>query len=157
MARPAVSDGRLSILSNGHIRLQLKTPYHNGTTHLIFEPLDFISKLASLIPPPRIHLTRFHGLYAPNAKYRRLITPSKRGKGDPSPSSSSADDANQQEHQSIRKKMTWAQRLKRVFKIDLETCGHCGGQVKVIACIEDKATINTILEHIPKSKVELLI
>ena len=155
-ARPAVSDGRLSILSNGHIRLQLKTPYHNGTTHLIFEPLDFISKLASLIPPPRIHLTRFHGLYAPNAKYRRLITPSKRGKGNPSPSLS-ADDASQHEHQSIRKKMNWAQRLKRVFKIDLETCGHCGGQVKVIACIEDKATINTILEHIPKSKVKLLI
>ena len=143
MARPAVSDGRLSILSNGHIRLQLKTPYHNGTTHLIFEPLDFISKLASLIPPPRIHLTRFHGLYAPNAKYRRLITPSKRGNGDPS-TSLSADDTCQQEHPSIRKRMNWTQRLKRVFKIDLETCGHCGGQVKVIACIEDKATINTI-------------
>jgi hypothetical protein len=33
--------------------------------------------------------------------------------------------------------MTWAQRLKRVFKIDIETCEHCGSAVKMIACIED--------------------
>jgi hypothetical protein len=35
----------------------------------------------------------------------------------------------------------WAQRLKRVFKIDIETCSHCGGAVKIIACIEDPAVI----------------
>ena len=32
--------------------------------------------------------------------------------------------------------MTWAQRLKRVFRIDIEVCGRCCGSVKVIACIE---------------------
>lgn len=36
--------------------------------------------------------------------------------------------------------MTWAQRLKRVFKIDIETCSHCGRVVKIIACIENAAT-----------------
>ena len=30
--------------------------------------------------------------------------------------------------------MTWAQRLKRVFNIDIATCSACGGAVKVIAC-----------------------
>jgi hypothetical protein len=39
--------------------------------------------------------------------------------------------------------MTWAQRLKRVFNIDIETCNHCGGAVKIIACIEDPAVIET--------------
>ena len=34
--------------------------------------------------------------------------------------------------------MTWLQRLKRVFNIDIEVYGHCGGSVKVIACIEDQ-------------------
>ena len=38
--------------------------------------------------------------------------------------------------------MTWAQRLKRVFNIDIETCSHCGGDVKVIACIEDPVVIS---------------
>ena len=41
--------------------------------------------------------------------------------------------------------MTWAQRLKRVFKIDIETCEHYGGAVKVIASIEDPAVIKQIL------------
>ena len=46
--------------------------------------------------------------------------------------------------------MTWAQRLKRVFNIDVETCTHCGGAVKVIACIEDQEVIDKILSHLRK-------
>ncbi len=58
--------------------------------------------------------------------------------------------------------MTWAQRLKRVFNIDVETCAHCGGSVKVIpnafatltgqalACIEDQKVIHKILSHLKK-------
>ena len=44
--------------------------------------------------------------------------------------------------------MTWAQRLKRVFNIDFETCRECGGAVKVIACIEDPVVIEKILTHL---------
>jgi len=44
--------------------------------------------------------------------------------------------------------MTWAQRLKRVFNIDIETCPECGGAVKVIACIEDPVVIKKILTHL---------
>lgn len=44
--------------------------------------------------------------------------------------------------------MAWAQRLKRVFNIDIETCGRCGGTVKVIACIEDQDIIDRILTHL---------
>lgn len=49
--------------------------------------------------------------------------------------------------------MTWAQRLKRVFKIDIETCSHCGGAVKIIACIEDPMVIEKILTHLNKQTV----
>ena len=31
----------------------------NGTTHVEWDPVDFIAKLAALVPPPRAHLTRF--------------------------------------------------------------------------------------------------
>jgi hypothetical protein len=44
--------------------------------------------------------------------------------------------------------MTWAQRLKRVFAIDIETCPDCGGKQWVIACIEDPPLIAKILWHI---------
>ena len=44
--------------------------------------------------------------------------------------------------------MGWAQRLKRVFQIDVETCPNCGGTVKVIACIEDPPVIERILRHL---------
>jgi hypothetical protein len=44
--------------------------------------------------------------------------------------------------------MNWAQRLKRVFSIDIETCRECGGAVKVIACIEDPVVIKQILDHL---------
>ena len=44
------------------MRYQLKTPWKNGTTYVEFEPVDFIAKLAALVPPPRARLTRFHGV-----------------------------------------------------------------------------------------------
>jgi len=48
ISRPAVSEKRLSLTPNGNIRYQLKTPYRDGTTHVICEPLDFIARLAAL-------------------------------------------------------------------------------------------------------------
>ena len=44
--------------------------------------------------------------------------------------------------------MTWTQRLKRVFNIDMQTCSACGGAVKVIACIQDPTVIEKILTHL---------
>jgi hypothetical protein len=71
----------LSLTPNGNIRYQLKTPYRDGTTHVIFEPLDFIARLAALVPRPRVNLTRFHGVFAPNSRHRALVTPARRGRG----------------------------------------------------------------------------
>ena len=48
IARPGVSEKRLAVTSHGKVRYELKTPYRDGTTHVIFEPLDFIAKLAAL-------------------------------------------------------------------------------------------------------------
>ena len=70
ITRSAVSEKRLAITTYGKIRYQLKTPYRDGTTHVIFEPLDFIARLAALVPKPRVNLTRFHGVFAPNSKHR---------------------------------------------------------------------------------------
>jgi hypothetical protein len=50
--------------------------------------------------------------------------------------------------------MTWAQRLKRVFNIDIEVCGRCGGSVRIIACIEDQDVIDRILTHLRQKEQE---
>jgi hypothetical protein len=44
--------------------------------------------------------------------------------------------------------MSWAQRLKRVFAMDIETCRQCGGHLRVIASIEEPAVIERILDHL---------
>jgi len=129
MARPAVSTKRLSLTRNGQVRYELKTPYSNGTTHVLFEPLDFIARLVALVPKPRVNLTRYHGIFAPNSKYRALVTPAKRGKG------KKGIAAQRQPPAERRASMTWAQRLKRVFNIDIETCSECGDDVRIIASI----------------------
>ncbi len=53
---------RLSLTANGNVRYQLKTPYRDGTTHVIFETLDFIARLAAMVPKRRVNLTRFNGV-----------------------------------------------------------------------------------------------
>jgi hypothetical protein len=53
----------LSVTAQGWVRYQLKTPYRDGTMHVVLEPQDFIAHLVSLIPKPRVNLTRYHGLF----------------------------------------------------------------------------------------------
>ncbi len=61
IARPAVAEERLKLLPNEDVLLKLKKPFSDSTSHLVFSPVEFIEKLAALVPPPRAHLTRFHG------------------------------------------------------------------------------------------------
>jgi hypothetical protein len=87
-------------------RYELKTPYHDGTTHVIFEPLDFIAfshedcvfmltgetRLVALVPKLRVNLTRVHGVLAPNSAQRAQVTPAKRGKGNKTRTADAAQD-----------------------------------------------------------------
>ena len=143
IARPAVAVPRLSLSSTGKVVYTLKTPYRDGTTQVAFDPVDFIARLAALVPKPRVNLTRFHGVLAPNHRWRGLVTPARRGKG---VKRLSNDEVRSPAERHAA--MKWAQRLKRVFNIDIETCGRCGGSVKVIACIEDQDVIDRILAHL---------
>ncbi len=144
ISRPAVSEKRLSLTSTGLVRYQLKTPYRDGTTHVFFEPLDFLARLAALVPKPRVNLTRFHGVFAPNSKLRAQVTPAKRGKGRQRAAAGSEEKTPAEKHAA----MTWAKRLKRVFGIDVQTCEACGGAVKIIAAVEDPVAIRKILDHL---------
>jgi hypothetical protein len=140
---------RLSLSSTGKVVYTLKTPYRDGTTQVAFDPVDFIARLAALVPKPRVNLTRYHGVLAPNHRWRGLVTPAKRGKGAMRPVDSDVVSSIQR-----HAAMTWAQRLKRVFNIDIEVCSRCGGSVRVIACIEDQDVIDRILAHLRETEKE---
>ncbi|MBA3564840.1 MAG: transposase, partial [Gammaproteobacteria bacterium] len=78
ISRPPIATERLALTDGGHIRYTLKTPYRDGTTHVIFEPMDFIARLAALVPKPRAHLTRYHGVFAPASALRAEVVPKVR-------------------------------------------------------------------------------
>jgi hypothetical protein len=61
---------RLSRNSKGQVVLQLKSPYRDGTTDIVMSALEFMQRLAALVPRPRLHPSRFHGVLAPHAKHR---------------------------------------------------------------------------------------
>ncbi len=120
----------------GQVVLQLKTPYRDGTTHVDMAPMEFLQRLAALVPRPRLHLIRFHGVLAPNAALRAQIVPgtSDQGSGPP-------EGKDETPSASTRARLSWAQLLTRVFAIDMAVCFQCGGQVTHIATIEEPAVI----------------
>ena len=73
-AELSVSEERLSLTAHGKVRYELNTPYRDGTTHVIFDPLDFIARLTALVPKPRVNLTRYHGVFAPNNRFWQYVT-----------------------------------------------------------------------------------
>ncbi len=102
---------------------------------MVLSPLEFIGRLAALVPKPRVNLTRFHGVFSPNSKLRKHVVPQQT--------------VEREEPQKAKAYgMNWAQRLKRVFAIEIEKCEKCGGSVRIIASIEDPEVIDKILKHL---------
>lgn len=111
----------------------------------MFEPLDFLARLAALVPPPRVNLTRYHGVFASNSRDRGRITPAGRGKGAAAAREAPVKEATPPEpHRSLG----WARCLARVFKCDVRTCPGCGGPIRLVACIEDPGVIRRVLSHV---------
>ena len=54
----ALGGGGLRIVDADHLSFALKTPWSDGTRHLLLSPMELLEKLAALVPPPRFHLLR---------------------------------------------------------------------------------------------------
>ena len=165
ITRPAIANERLIRNRAGDVVLQLKSPYHDGTTHIVMSPLELMQRLSALVPRPRLHLIRFHGVLAPHAKLRPEIFPSSGhqaghipvpgipgpGPGIPSvPVNTNTPSADHAEAPPAVApvRLSWARLLKWVFEIDIEQCPQCGGTLKLIAAIEDPPMIAKILTHL---------
>ncbi len=110
MARPALAGGRLRLVDADPLSFALKTPWPDGTRHLLLSPIELLEKLAALIPPPRSHLLRYHGVLAPRGRARERIVPAQ-PVAEPSAENGDASAA------ACSHRLRWATPLARVFSL----------------------------------------
>jgi hypothetical protein len=130
----------------------------DGTTHIVFTPHELIEKLIPLIPRPRCHLVRYHGILGPAAKDRAKVVPTPPAPPAPDAASAEAagaDEAGTSESREIDitkiqrgSRLPWALLLKRVFMTDALTCPRCHGRMKILAAITKPEAIRKILDHL---------
>jgi hypothetical protein len=73
-ARPPFAADRLEELDPQRLIYRLPTPGPDGRTQIILSPLELISRIAALVPPPRQHRHRYYGVLAPNSPLRPAVT-----------------------------------------------------------------------------------
>ena len=167
VARPAIASERLSLSAEGQVVYALRSPWRDGTTHFVFDPLTFIERLAALVPRPREHQLTYHGVLAPASSWRDWIVPtpepaveqSATSVQQPSVSSTetpaarcthqaSAPDAAPSPTARSPHRYRWAELMRRVFSIDVLRCEHCGERRKLIALITNLIVARRILAHL---------
>ncbi|MCC7075345.1 MAG: transposase, partial [Deltaproteobacteria bacterium] len=154
-ARGTIALSRLSELPNGRYAYRMKRPLPalhgrpgeraklaaiggcDGRTQLVLDGVGLLKKLAPLIPPPRFHLLRFHGVFAPNAKLRSRVVPQPAPKAETATTTAKADRPRTRSRTSPYR-LDWAAALKRVFGIDVLQCARCGGRLVILAFIEKR-------------------
>jgi hypothetical protein len=132
----ALANDRLSLRADGRVELALKTPWADGTTHIAYQPLDFLAKLAALIPRPRKNLVLYHGVLAARSKWRARVVGYRRA----------AETDNQVSTPTSREaRGAWAELMRRAFGYDLLACERCGGKMVFLSCILRRDVIARIL------------
>jgi len=145
LLRPPIAQERLEVLDDDRIRVQLRSPWSDGTSHLIFEPLELLGRLASFVPRPRSNLVIYHGVFAPNAKWRARAV----AFGRPTIARTNADDDEASPRACcLRRRMNWADLMRRAFGIDVLACNRCGGKMRLLATIEAPQIVRAILDHL---------
>ena len=144
VARPPVSTQRLSRLDDGKLLYRLKKRWRDGTTHVVFEPIELLEKLVAIVPPPRCHLVRYHGALAPRARCRRAVVSSANAHATQDlrrPDSRitaacttrrHAAAPNPKPERTRRRWIPWAELMRRVFAIDVLQCPRCKGSMRVL-------------------------
>jgi hypothetical protein len=148
--RPPFAQERLRLRGDGRIALELKRTWHDGTRKLVFEPLEFLERLAAMTPRSEANLLICHGVLAPRARWRTRVV--VYGRPVPEPAASTAalaagPDGTGLESASPRA-WSWAALMHRAFGIDVLACAYCGGRLRLIATLHDPAVIRKILAHL---------
>jgi hypothetical protein len=133
-------------------------PGANGLVEL--SPFEFLDRLTDLVPPPRKHRHRYHGVFAPNHKLRRAVTAlaignvGKRGEatasghGNDGHGSTGCCDADQKPRSHDTSRIAWAKLMARLGEEFPLECPACGGDIRLIAFITEPGPIRKILTHL---------
>jgi len=127
VARPALAAERLARLDDGRLLYQLKRRWRDGTSALLFQPHELLERLAALVPPPRFHLLRYHGVLAPHSALRPRIVPQPHGPDGP-PSVSPAQSTTPPPaipSWPAERYYSWSELMRRVFALDVLQCPQC--------------------------------
>jgi len=122
------------------VRITLKRPFADGTVAVDMDPLSLLSRLATAVPPPRLHTVRYAGVLAPASKLRARIVPKPTVA--PAPVAGESPEPKKVAGSRYR---PWAELLKRCFSIDVLTCTGCGGRMRLVALVTEPASIGRFL------------
>ena len=130
VARPALSDDRLTLLDDGQLALKLKRQWADGTTAIVLPPDELLCRLAALVSRPFENGLVYFGVLAGNAKLRAAVVPGGREHG--------------KRTGKRQGRIPWADLIYRAFGIDVRRC-DCGGTFHLIAEIHDPEVIVAVL------------
>jgi len=148
--RPPVAHERLQLTDAGHVQLELRHPWADGTTHLLFEPVGLLERLAALTPRPCINLILYYGVLGARAAWRSLVVTFETTDGRRAAAESAATDEAHTETADCRhgRNYLWAELMRRSMGLDVTTCPRCGGRLRLIAVIDDPAVVQRVLRHL---------
>jgi len=150
LLRPAIVVGRLSVTPSGQVRYAFKKEWRDGSMAVEMSPLTLLSRLAALVPAPWVNLVTYHGLLAPAASYRDRVVPEP--EEDPGTATARqpvpAKLPPELQRERKRRRLLWAEAMKRGLGLDVLVCEHCGGRREVLALITNPRVIDRILSHL---------
>ena len=131
--RPPVAQERVEQRACGLVRITLKKAYTDGTIAVEMDPLSLLCRLATSVPPPRLHTVRYAGVLAPASAWRGRLAPA-------SPAQAAAsDEPDRPDHAAGYS--PWAELLARTYAVDVLSCPTCQGRVKLLALVKNPAII----------------
>jgi hypothetical protein len=169
MTRPPVTQDRPEIRPDG--RVLIPTPPHpvTGATEIILDPIELVHRIVMQIPDKGSHMVRYYGAYS--CRGRRAgaerdhgddtvgdAADEPPGAGEEADQTDAAtggqhrtdDDA---DHEHTRKRrLLWAQLIRRIFEVDPLECPECRGQMRVIAVITDPPIVDRIMRHLERTR-----
>jgi hypothetical protein len=148
LLRPPVANARTRTQhtrDTSQVEILRTRPAPDGTPRVTLDPLEFLARATSHIPPPRQHQLRYYGAYAPRARSARRL----RLAADSEPATVSPRD----DSPAVRaRRLTWAQLLRRVLEIEPLACPTCPARLRIVGFITDPRVVDRILAHLRRTR-----
>ena len=147
-----MAEERLQVTPDGQVLLRLRHRWSDGTTHILFEPTEFLERLAAITPRPRVNLVLYYGVRAPRASWRSAVVgdgaATAHGGADGARDGGGAPADAERRSTTDPATRSWAALMRRAFGFDVLACPRCGHGMRLIALIEQAEVIRRILRHL---------